>query len=291
MTIQKRMERNWISFEEAAAMKKRSYKRMTNDVVLQAVELRATGKTIKDAAKIPMPDGISYDASVGGPNMGLRPLYQVKPNIAAAQALINDLRESIRQGYYNDLFLLTAMSDRREVTAREIAERHEEKMLMLAPLSEAIHSELLDPLISVAFEKCMEAELIPPPPDVLDGIDLRVEYIDILTQAMKMVGITANEQLAGYVGNLTAVYPEARHKFNVLEAIEDYADRLGTPPKLTRTDDEVKGLVAQDQKAAQAQAQMEQLGQAAQGAKVLSEVDMDGNSALTALTAGTGAAR
>ena len=52
MTIQKRMERNWISFEEAAAMKKRSYKRMTNEVVLQAVELRATGKTIKDAAKI-----------------------------------------------------------------------------------------------------------------------------------------------------------------------------------------------------------------------------------------------
>ena len=52
MTIQKRMERNWISFEEAAAMKKRSYKRITNEVVLQAVELRATGKTIKDAAKI-----------------------------------------------------------------------------------------------------------------------------------------------------------------------------------------------------------------------------------------------
>ena len=52
MTIHKRMERHGISFEEAAAMKKRSYKRMTNEVVLQAVELRATGKTIKDAAKI-----------------------------------------------------------------------------------------------------------------------------------------------------------------------------------------------------------------------------------------------
>ena len=52
MTIQKRMERNWISFEEAAAIKKRSYKRMTNETVLQAVEIRAQGKTIKDAAKI-----------------------------------------------------------------------------------------------------------------------------------------------------------------------------------------------------------------------------------------------
>ena len=52
MTIQKRMERNWISFEEAAAIEKRSYKRMTNETVLQAVEIRAQGKTIKDAAKI-----------------------------------------------------------------------------------------------------------------------------------------------------------------------------------------------------------------------------------------------
>ena len=52
MTIQKRMECHGISFDEAVAMQKRSYKRMTNEVVLQAVELRATGKTIKDAAKI-----------------------------------------------------------------------------------------------------------------------------------------------------------------------------------------------------------------------------------------------
>jgi hypothetical protein len=200
--------------------------------------------------------------------------------------MIVDLREAIRAGFYNDLFLLTAMSDRREVTAREIAERHEEKILMLAPLSEAVHSDLLDPLITVSFNKCMEAEIIPPPPEELDGMDLRVEYIDVLTQAQKMVGITANEQLAGYVGNLTAVYPEARHKFNVLEAIEDYADRLGVPPKLTRTDDEVNGIIQNEQKQAQMQQQMEQMGQAAQGAKVLSEVDLDGNNALTALTGG-----
>jgi hypothetical protein len=233
-----------------------------------------------------MPGGISYETYGGGPGPGLRPLHEVRPNIAAAKDMIVDLREAIRAGFYNDLFLLTAMSDRREVTAREIAERHEEKILMLAPLSEAVHSDLLDPLITVSFNKCMEAEIIPPPPEELDGMDLRVEYIDVLTQAQKMVGITANEQLAGYVGNLTAVYPEARHKFNVLEAIEDYADRLGVPPKLTRTDDEVNGIIQNEQKQAQMQQQMEQMGQAAQGAKVLSEVDLDGNNALTALTGG-----
>ena len=61
MTIHKRMERHGISFDEAVAMQKRSYKRMTNEVVLQAVELRATGKTIKDAAKIL---GVDYGYSL-----------------------------------------------------------------------------------------------------------------------------------------------------------------------------------------------------------------------------------
>ena len=52
MTVYKRMEISGCTFEEAVKKPKRSYKRMTNETVLQAVEIRAQGKTIKDAAKI-----------------------------------------------------------------------------------------------------------------------------------------------------------------------------------------------------------------------------------------------
>jgi len=45
----------------------------------------------------------------------------------------------IRQAFYADLFLMMAESDRREITAREIDERHEEKMLMLGPVLERLH--------------------------------------------------------------------------------------------------------------------------------------------------------
>ncbi|MGE4194712.1 MAG: portal protein [Pseudodesulfovibrio sp.] len=238
----------------------------------------------KDEVINTMPGGISYE--VGGQGEGLRPLYEVKPNLAGGLSVIQDLREAIRSAYFNDLFLLTAGSDRRQVTAREITERHEEKLLMLAPLSESIHNDLLNPLIDLTFNRCLEHGLFPPPPQDLHGQMLKVEYIDILTQAQKMIGITAIEQLAGYVGGLMGAYPEVRHKFNALEAIDDYADRLGTPPKLLNSNEDVKKIMLQEQKAQAEQQQLDQLGQIVQGAKTLSEADVGGNNALAALTGG-----
>ena len=44
-----------------------------------------------------------------------------------------------------------AFSDRRQITAREIEERHEEKLLMLGPVLERLNDELLRPLIDRTF--------------------------------------------------------------------------------------------------------------------------------------------
>lgn len=234
-----------------------------------------------------MPGGVSFDTDVQSTQLGLRPLYEVRPDLNGAWATVQDLRDQIGSAFYHDLFLMLAMTDRREITATEVAERHEEKLLMLAPLSEAIHSELLDPLIDIAFQKALDNGLLPPPPEELAGEELKVEYIDILTQAQKMVGITANEQLAGFVGNLSAVFPEVRHKFNSFEAVDDYANRLGTVPSIIRSDDEANEMAAaEQQRMAQMQA-MEQAGAAAQSAKVMSETDVGGGTnALQALIGG-----
>lgn len=247
----------------------------------------ASSGTAKASLINSMPGGISFDQDIQGGGQGLRALYEVRPDLASGNAMVQDLRDQIRSAFYNDLFLMLAKSDRREITAREVAERHEEKLLMLAPLSEAIHSEMLDPLIDIAFAKAMEHGLIPPPPQELRGQDLKVEYIDLLTQAQKMVGLTASEQLAGFVGNISAIFPEVRHKYNVFEAVDDYASRLGTVPAIIRPDDEANKLIdAERQQAAQQQA-MEQASLAADSAKVMSETDVGGGSnALQALVGG-----
>ena len=50
------------------------------------------------------------------------------------------------------------------MTATEVAERHEEKLLMLGPVLERMHNEILDPLIELTFQRMVEANILPSPP-------------------------------------------------------------------------------------------------------------------------------
>ena len=62
---------------------------------------------------------------------GFRPAMEVRIDLGALGQDIAEVQGRIKQAFYADLFLMMAESDRREITAREIDERHEEKMLMI----------------------------------------------------------------------------------------------------------------------------------------------------------------
>ena len=73
-----------------------------------------------------LPGDVTYGDSREG-DRGFRPAYTVNPNIGA---LVEDIREHqgrIQKAFYEDLFLMLANSDRRQITATEVAERKEEK--------------------------------------------------------------------------------------------------------------------------------------------------------------------
>ena len=56
--------------------------------------------------------------------------------------------------------MMTQLDDVRSAT--EIVERREEKMVMLGPVLERLHDELLDPLIGRVFQIIARAGQIPP---------------------------------------------------------------------------------------------------------------------------------
>jgi hypothetical protein len=181
------------------------------------------------------------------------------------------------------LWLMMAQTDRRQMTATEVAERHEEKMLQLGPVLERLEDELLDPLIDRVFAIALRAGHIPPPPQELQGQELRVEYISILAQAQKLLGTASVERLAGFVGNLAAVNPGVLDKVNMDAMVSEYSEMLGTNPNLLHPDEQVqqaRQARAQQQQALMAQQQMAGM---VQGAKTLSETDMEGDTALNRL--------
>lgn len=224
---------------------------------------------------------IVWNATAGGK---IESIYDFRPDLAAMVSINDQAEERIRRAFYEDLFLMLANDTRRQpVTAREIAEKHEEKLLMLGPMLERMHTEGLDPLIDITFNKLQRAGVLPPPPRELEEQDLNVEYISILAQAQRLVATSGLDRLGGYVANLSAVWPEARHKFDATQAIDEYAEALGTAPKVIRSDDEVEGLQAAEA-AAQAQQGAMVQGQAlADTAKTASETEISGDNALGAV--------
>lgn len=255
-----------------------------------------------------LPGDVTYVDANQGQN-GFRPAYEVKPDIQWQTQSIKDIEERINSAMYADLFLMLANSDRREITAREIDERHEEKLLQLGPVLERMNDELLDPLIDRVFsimvrqsEPMWEGRIdgvppIPEPPDELKGMDLKVEYISILAQAQKMVGIQASDRLLAFAGNLMSIKqdPSVLDKLDTDQMIDEYGDMLGVSPLSILSDDKVAELRQGREQAARMQqmaALAPALDQAAGAVKKLGETPAgDGQSVLQAAAqAGAGGA-
>jgi hypothetical protein len=227
-----------------------------------------------------LPGGVTRTSSTT-PNGGVRPSYQVNPDIQSIEMKIEKTDKKIASRFYADLFMMMIQSDNgTERTAREVVERHEEKLLMLGPVITRVKSDMLDPTIDRIFACANRAGLIPPPPPGIQGRPLKVEYISLLAQAQKMVGTAAIEQEAAFVGSLAAVYPEVKDVFDADQAVRDHASMIGVPQKQIRSAEQVVSIRNSRAKAmAEAQAQQDAMA-AASGAKVLSETKVGAGNAL-----------
>ncbi len=231
-----------------------------------------------------LPGGNTY-VDMTGATGGIKTLFEVNLNLQYLLADMQDVRQRINSNFYTDLFLMIANDNRSGVTATEIAERHEEKLLMLGPVLERLHNELLNPLVSLTFEACLEAGIMPDPPEELSGVKLNIEYISMLAQAQR--AITTNSTDRFVMGMLAVAQgkPEILDKFNGDAWADDYADSLGINPKLINDKETVQAIRqqrAQQQQAAQQAAMAES---AAKTANTLGKTPTGGQpNALTDIT-------
>lgn len=209
---------------------------------------------------------------------GLVPAYEVNPPVQHMRAEIAETENRLDEAFYANLFLMMARLDRRQITAREVDERHEEKLIGLGPVLELQHKEKLRPLILNVYNILNRRGVLPPvPPEVADKT-FQIDYVSMLAQAQKAVETGGVERLSAFVGNIAAVKPSVLDKIDEDKAVDEYAEMLGTPPSIVRDQDEVDGIREQRARQEQAQQQAEtatQLAPAAregaEAARVLSE--------------------
>lgn len=188
-----------------------------------------------------------------------RALQQVREEIATIEARIE------RAFFYQLFLMMEALGDQTGRTATEIAERREEKAAVLGPTLESITDEVLDPVIIRTFRLLERAGRIPPPPQELAEVALKIEYTSILAQAAKANGTSTIDRMVQFVAGVAQATgnPAVLDKLDADQAVDEYNNAVGGPSAMIRADDAVAQIRADRAQ----QQQMQQMAAMAQPMK------------------------
>lgn len=196
-----------------------------------------------------------------------RALAEIKDHIARAE---NRISECMHAHLWN---MLIDDERNQRPTATEVEAKRQEVMLMLGPLLENVNNELLEPAIERAFAVLSRNDILPMPPEELEGQPIKIEFISIMHQMQQATGLVSIRTLIQEVQRISAVRPDVIDKINGDAIVDELARITGVRPKTVLSQDEVTSL-------RQARAEQEQIkeeGQAAlaatQGVKNLANVD------------------
>jgi hypothetical protein len=224
-----------------------------------------------------LPGGMTIVAE--GQNGKFEPAFMVHPEgVTAISNSVQEVQKRINDTFYVNLFLAMLGDDRQQPdTAREVQEKHEEKMLMLGPVLERVHEELLDPAVKRVFNVMARKDLIPPPPEGIDIGSLQVEFVSILAQAQKASDVGVIERAWQFAGQIAQLgRPDVLDRLDADATMDLYTDLTGAPGKiLVSIEKAQQARQAASQKQAQAE-QMQALNLAATTGKTASQIDVGG---------------
>lgn len=180
--------------------------------------------------------------------------------------VMEERRVRVRQAFFIDQLQLRE-GDR--MTTREVGQRTEEQMRLLAPILARQQSELLRPLVDRVFKIMLRKDLLAPIPEQLQDQSYDVEYTSLIARAQQvnegnniMRGLEAS---AGFM----QLDPSGADNVDVDRAVRRVTDIYGWPKDLLRSAEEM-GQIREAR--AQAQAQAQAVENAVKQADVVSKV-------------------
>jgi len=229
-----------------------------------------------------LPGGVTVTSS-SLPNAGVRPAYQINANLESFIELIESLRTAINRDFFVDLFLMMVNFDKSNMTATEVAERQQEKIMMMGPVLERLQNEMLDPFLDRLFNILDRNMLLPPPPEEMQGMKLEVEYISILAQAQKAIGVNSISRVIGFIGGISPIKPDVADVYDLDEAVREVALLEGTPAKLVVARKVVEKIRADRAQALQTQQNLAAMETMSKSAKNAADAKTTEPSALTGM--------
>lgn len=214
---------------------------------------------------------------------GLSPIYEVNPRVLEVDSIIEKLKQSIKEIFYNDLFAMILNTAERSRTATEVNELKEEKMVLLSPLLQQIHNGL-NQIIDWVFEECIRLDILPEPPEEIMGANMDIEFVSTLAQAQKAVKISAMERFTTFTINLAqSLDPSLKNKLNANKIVDDYADFANISPEQIVPTNEVEKRKKQEEDAQNQKQMIEQVKNSTEIIKNIAGVDSYGSDLMARL--------
>jgi hypothetical protein len=223
----------------------------------------------------------------------IKSLFEVRLDLSHLDRVIERSQGMVSRIFYADMFLMIAnSSDTTQRTAAEIAERHEEKLVMLGPVLERQQDDVQRPLVDRAFMGLLKGGALPPLPPDLIGQELEVEFVSAIAQAQQAVGTHASDRFVMALGAVAALpgKQDVLDKFDHDEWADRYSQQLGVDPHLVISTSEVAIIRKARNDALAAKEQVAAVQQASVAARNLSASPTTGEpTALTDMFQGYGA--
>jgi hypothetical protein len=256
---------------------------------MSKASLKAVHKEVDPPMRVPtsykdtlnmLPGGVN-PVTANDPKDAIGKLFDMRFDYAGTEAKIERIQSNVERTFYNDLFF--TIINRPEMTATEVLQRHEEQLIMLGPTIERQITELLDPMLERTFNVMDRAGMIPPVPPEMEQQPLKVDYISLLAQAQKMMGLQHMDMFLNIATATTSIDPQhpTSDKIDTDAYLDEYALRLGISPEITRSPQVVAQIRQMKQQQMEQERQQQMLMDAADGAKTLSGAKTDEKNALT----------
>jgi hypothetical protein len=241
---------------------------------MKATILKAGQKTVDPPLMIPDEGiGSAINLSPGAINVvGMdafqrnafpRPMIQ-DLRVDIGMDLLQAERDDIRSAFFVDMLMT---GENAQMTATEVIQRVQERLLSMGASVGRIQSELLGPIIDRVFLIMLRAGQFPPIPQALQGENVRPRYKGVLARGQRGSEAQGIQQVIGIAASVAQLAPGVMDLIDMDQGMRDLNEILGAPAGLMRDRDEVDKIRAeraQQQQQAQEMAMAQQAAQAAQ---------------------------
>lgn len=168
----------------------------------------------------------------------LRPL-PVAPRIDIGLEMMEQRRDAIRGAFHYNLLQL--FQDPR-MTATQVLQLVQEMQRLMGPMLGRQQSELLEPMIERVYGIALRAGALPPLPDGLDGVTIRIDHISPIARAQKAGDAQAILRTLEAAQAMAALDPQVTDLIDADAGMRLIAEANGVPAKALRGPERLAAL-------------------------------------------------